>query len=341
METPGPMTSGAAALRHALVHVILTMEAGIEADRQGRTADAVALLRSACNMADAIVPALPSAHATVVNRRSVAARSRLAAAQATLAAAEDDEADAIDGATLQLGPIETFSAKPASRYVEPPASALRRPFWLLQQLSASIQGTGWLTPTLRVDKTIWLQDGGASVLSFLADKTRFLEALCRALEPVAAMTVSQPGFVEELDRCVVAAAKAARAFEEVASQEDGRVEQLGRLERGMRSLLSKSRGVLKTWNMQQESSQGTYVAWAFRLCNAGAGVERLLLDAHAAQDATSRRETSWDDAIDRIHRLSSVLLRGPCRFLLEDALLLADRAVSERKSTISRPNVHW
>ena len=337
---PNEMQPSGAALRHALIHIVLSVEAGVEADRQGRPEDAVPLLRSACNMADAILPALPPAHAAVVKRRSVAARSRLATAQAALAAAEDDEGSGAEGAVLKLGTIETFVPKAPLRYVAPPASVLQRPFWLLQQLSASIQGTGWLTPALRVDKTIWLQDGGASVLSFLAEKTRFLEALCRSLEPVAAMAVTQSGFVGELDRCVADASAAARAFEDVASP-DGRVEQLGRLERGMRSLLSKSRGVLKTWNMQQESSQGTYVAWAFRLCNAGAGVERLLLSAHAAQDATTRREVGLDDAIDRIHRLSNVLLRGPCRFLLEDALLLADRAVSERKSAISRPSVHW
>lgn len=336
--------SGAApslSIRHALLHVIMTFEAGTEAERRGHTADAVALLRSGTIMADSIIPALPAQHAAVLSRRAAAARNRMQAAHAALAAAQqDDDEDVPAGSSLKLGAVERLSTQPSGCYVEPPASAMQRPFWLLQQLASSIQGAAWLTPSLRVDKNVWLQDGGSSVLSHVGEKSRYLEALCRSLEPAAALSADDPGVTAALDSCLAGASQSTQEFEQVALRSDGRVEQLGRLERGMRSFLSKSRGVLKTWNMQQDTSQGTYVAWAFRLCHAGAGLERVLLEAHSASDkGASARHLEL--VIQQIHRLSGLLLRGPCRFLVEDVLLLADRSATERRANFGRLNIQW
>ena len=143
--------SGAApslSIRHALLHVIMTFEAGTEAERRGHTADAVALLRSGTIMADSIIPALPAQHAAVLSRRAAAARNRMQAAHAALAAAQqDDDEDVPAGSSLKLGAVERLSTQPSGCYVEPPASAMQRPFRLLQQLASSIQGAAWLTPS--------------------------------------------------------------------------------------------------------------------------------------------------------------------------------------------------
>jgi hypothetical protein len=324
-------------VRHAVMHVVLCIEAGLEADRRGFTAEAVGLLRSACQAADALIPILPRAHANVLARRLALARGRLLSAQSALQVAADDD-EVPPGSSLKVGPIEIFSSIPTGRYVPPPASALQRPFWLLHQLGASMQGSAWITPSLRIDKSVWLQDSGASVLSFVSAKAKLLEALCRGLEPVASMATRDENLLPALDTCLHATGRSLADFEVVAHQEDGRVEQLGRLERGMRSILSKSRGVLRQWNMQQDTSQGTYVAWAFRFCNAASGLERLLLECHQCTSSDPQR---LDVAVDRINRLAHSLLRGPCRFLLEDVLLLCEKAIHARTKKLNKTNLQW
>jgi hypothetical protein len=332
------MQAAAAApqVRHALMHVIVTMEAGLEADRRGQQREAVSLLRNACATADTLIPILPIAHANVLSRRLASARGRLIAAQAALAAAEEDDAIPA-GSTLRVGTVESFSSVVTGRYVPPPASGMQKPFWLLHQLASSMQGSAWITPSLRVDKSVWLQDAGTSVLSFVPAKARLLESLCRNIEPVGRLNLRDPSLLVTLDACLSQAARAVADFDGVALQEDGRVEQLGRLERGMRSLLSKSRGVLKQWNMQQDTSQGTYVAWAFRFCAAAEGVERLLLECHNAP----RDDGNLDGVVQRIGSLSQILLRGPCRFLTEDVLLLSEKAMTARRSQLDKLNLQW
>lgn len=284
------------------------------------------LLSSACALADELVPALPAAHGAVLSRRMAAARSHLAAMRAQSEADEDPG----DGTQIRFGRAQLPPLQLTNSFVQPPASPSLRPFWLISQLGASLHGEAWLTTGLRIQKAMWHQEGGMTVLSHVPEKSRLLASLCECMSMVASQAPQRGTSVQDGART---AAELIRGFEAaVAASSDGRVEQLSKIERGVRGFLSRSRNVLKRWNVQQDTSQGSYAAWTQRFALAADACSPVVSAAIASDDVATATAA---------HALAEQLWRGPCRFLVEDVLLLADRHMQVGRTSIGRVAVHW
>jgi hypothetical protein len=331
------MSSSAAlsCVKHGLVTVLAALERAATADHRGDMVEARALYTAACDTADTLIPALPPEHGSALLRRVTVARQRaddLREMESRFSAISS--ADVAEDTPLQLQPIAVPSPDvwhPDAADVTPPPSPLQRPFWLMRRLAATMQGTAWVTPAVRVDKAVWLQPGGTAVLRCLSPKIQLLMTLCECLTELSVATVADPaGLIVALNTFVLAADAATVAFAAEVGH-GGNVEPASRVERGVRNLLHRGRNVLKAWNQQQEASQSTYVAWAVSFMTNALAIERWI--AHFATSPDDGHGAAVNAAL---HRVAVLLLRAPCRFLLQDMWRLVERHAATQRNICGR-----
>ena len=324
-------------VKHGLIGVLAAFERGAIADNRGDYVEARALYTAGCDAADSLIPALPLEHGAALLRRVHTARQRaddLRGAEVRLADSFAASA-AVADTPLHFAPINVPSADvsfaEASQAAAPPASTLQRPFWLMRRLAATMQSAAWVTPSVRVDRAVWLQPGGTAVLRRLPPKIQLLMGLCDGLAAMSAATVHDPaGLITALETFTLDAEAAVAVFAAEVGH-GGHVEPVGRVQQGVRSLLHRGRSVLKTWNQQQEASQSTYVAWAVSFMTNALAVERWI--AHFATAADDVHTAAVNAAL---HRVALLLLRAPCRFLLQDMWHLVERHAGTQRAQCGR-----
>lgn len=326
-----------AGTREALSHALSRLQQASAADLAGESEDAAALYLGACARLEEVVVYLPQPFRESIHQHIQTARYRV----------DELRGDASKGPCLYPRfPVE-FTAAPAPVGTgvpfKVPISVVRRPFWVLGQLSKSMQSGAFLTPDLYVSKAVWQQVGGGEAVPYLGPKVRYLSGLCDALEPFSA-DVSRMGNVgvllRLLDTLIATGEDLQGIYDaETGHKTDGTIVSKGGsgkkslLKRGVGSLLSKGISIVKIFKGRTDVSYPAYLAWGANVLEQGK-VFDLWVQHFSSTD--ERQQGTYAAVLDRLHRLSAFIYFGPCTLMLRDAFLLSQRYVERSREAASR-----
>jgi hypothetical protein len=178
------MTIAAEAVDASLQVALQILQQATAADTEGATDIAVRLYSEAVVRLEQVAAVVPSEHASVLQKHATSTKQRVDVLK---------QEKTIGGGVVSIGaqyfpqfPFP-FSAQPLpvldERSYAPPPPILR-PFWLMRLLSQSMQSGSYITPSVYLSKTVWLQDGATTVIAGIPPKVKYLSALCELLHDV-------------------------------------------------------------------------------------------------------------------------------------------------------------
>ena len=309
------------------------------ADTEGATDVALKLYHETVSRFDNVINIVPPQYASVIAKHMTTTKQRLETLK------KEKSLGGVTTASSNSFPAFpiNFIAQPLPVYDEqasaPPAATVLRPFWMMHLLSQSMQSGAYITPSIYVSKSIWLQDGATTVVAGIGPKVKYLSVLCELLHDVQLLSHSDPRkFAKGLDEFLQGADECYNLFaQEVgkkgansgAGADGAPMPQRSKFNRGVRELLHRGQSVLKSWKLNQDATYSSYIAWAVNVFEQAQLFDRWIHYFSESSEAPP-------EILERLHRVATVFYVGPCRFLLHDMFLLVERYTERSRESISR-----
>eukprot|EP01065_Artemidia_motanka_P004047 TRINITY_DN11959_c0_g1_i2.p1 TRINITY_DN11959_c0_g1~~TRINITY_DN11959_c0_g1_i2.p1 ORF type:complete len:256 (+),score=37.66 TRINITY_DN11959_c0_g1_i2:54-821(+) len=196
MAAAGPETTPEA-IRGRLVHALVSAQQAVSADTEGDTDTALPLYSEASAVLEQILPFVPEGHAKVMAHNSSIYADRAAELRKEMI---ELAAGAGSAGVVPAFPVQFVERPPPPLPTESVPGTIRRPFWLMRQVSLSMQTGAYLTSAIFVPKAVWYQPGAHTIVKAVGAKIRYCENLCGLIERLLeAGTSSVPVLVRALD----------------------------------------------------------------------------------------------------------------------------------------------
>eukprot|EP01062_Namystynia_karyoxenos_P003315 TRINITY_DN1117_c0_g4_i1.p1 TRINITY_DN1117_c0_g4~~TRINITY_DN1117_c0_g4_i1.p1 ORF type:complete len:381 (+),score=129.45 TRINITY_DN1117_c0_g4_i1:74-1144(+) len=324
-----------AKIRERLVHALLSAQQAVCADTEGDKETALALYTESSAVLEQILPFVPVEHGRVMGAQSSIYADRAAELRAERVEMAADAAAAV---------VPHF----AVHFVEQPApprppsdavpGAIRRPFWLMRQISQSMQDGAYFTEAVYVPKAVWYQHGAQQAVRAVGAKIRYCERLCDLLSqlleaPIGDTTALVQALDEFLEQAEALLRQLHKEMPKAEQQEREAVvavtpqqpaTRFGTAWNALRSRIADGKKA-----SEPSATYNSYIPW---LVNVFENVQRI--DKWILHFALP--EHGSDAVTQRLHKLSSHFYFGPCAFVLRDMFLLLQRFMKKSRESYSR-----
>ncbi|KPI83848.1 hypothetical protein ABL78_7114 [Leptomonas seymouri] len=307
----------------ALREALTVLQQATALDFSGDLENAVEAYTAAVTHFDAVVEVLPPDLAETVRRNTEEVRRKIDMLRRSRWTRE--QSSLFPSFTIQFVPTTT----PVEDY-RVPHSAFSRVFWLMRLLKRSIQQGAFLTPSLYVSRDVWLQDGGRASLRFISAKTKYMSALCSAMEPLRSMTTL--GDISKTERSLRRFVDEERELRSSLDNDIGLVKDVKPQKKSVWGALAKK---AKSWT-HQESSYDLCLTWAVNALEQGQLFERWYVYFAQAARGVSPVPSGIEVTLDLLQHIGVQLYTGLCVFLLHDMTVLVERYQVKCMKSVTR-----
>ncbi|GET89528.1 hypothetical protein, conserved [Leishmania tarentolae] len=295
----------------ALMEALAVLQQATALDFSGDVEGAVEMYIAAVTRLDAVAGVLPAHLAETVQRNTEAIRRKIDMLRRSRWTRE--QTTLFPSFTTQFVPVPI----PIEDY-RVPRSPFSRVFWLMRLLKRSIHQGAFFTPSLYVSREVWMQDGCGASLRFVSAKTKYISALCNAMEPLRSMTTL--GDIEKTEMHLRKFIDVERELRSTLDREMGRVKD-AKPQKSVWGALAKK---AKLWT-HQESNYEMCVTWASSALEQGQLFERWHIYFAQAVKGVSPVQPGIQLILDLLQHIGVQLYTGLCVFLLHDMTILVER----------------
>eukprot|EP01065_Artemidia_motanka_P004046 TRINITY_DN11959_c0_g1_i1.p1 TRINITY_DN11959_c0_g1~~TRINITY_DN11959_c0_g1_i1.p1 ORF type:complete len:345 (+),score=96.00 TRINITY_DN11959_c0_g1_i1:54-1088(+) len=333
MAAAGPETTPEA-IRGRLVHALVSAQQAVSADTEGDTDTALPLYSEASAVLEQILPFVPEGHAKVMAHNSSIYADRAAELRKEMI---ELAAGAGSAGVVPAFPVQFVERPPPPLPTESVPGTIRRPFWLMRQVSLSMQTGAYLTSAIFVPKAVWYQPGAHTIVKAVGAKIRYCENLCGLIERLLeAGTSSVPVLVRALDAFTEDAEGLLRSLhKDIPKAEQKDREAAVPSQHGRAKLLAALRNprewssALRPQAREPDATYNSYIPWLVNVFETAQRIDLWI-------QVFARPEHGSDAVIQRLHKISTHFYFGLCAFVVRDMFLLLQRYIKRSQESYSR-----
>ena len=319
-----------ATIRLNITSALTVAQQAVCADTEGDRVAALTLYEEASRQLEEIIPFVPSEHAEVMVRYSGIYAKRVAELRDELAlTARPPGALRIPQFTSNFIPQEPCTVLPPELPI-----LLRRPFWLMQLLSHSVQKGAMLTPDVYVPRLVWTQDGAHLAVRGVVAKTRYCEQMVDLLAGATGqelLSVEVGVLCHRLDELTEGAEDVWKQLQKALpradvdhSTEQVEKSRVGQAQRAWMALRSRMTDASENKRTEPSVAYNSYLPWLVSVLESLQALDPLVAQSHPAP------------VLQRLHKLASHLYLCLCSFVLKDMFTLLYRHMRKLRESFSR-----